>query len=93
MLVKELLQDVFSLGHTYNPAEPYTLSPKYHSLPVEARRGVEIGPLPTHLMVEYELAEWKKAGALAPFKHLFAIVAAIDVHGWVRLRLRESPAT
>lgn len=75
VLMKELLEDVFNLGHTFNPAEPYTLSPKYHSLPVEARRGVEPGaPLPTHLMVEYELTAWEKAGALAPFVHHFAIV-------------------
>jgi hypothetical protein len=75
LLVKELLWDVFSLGNSFDPAEPYTLSPKYHSLPVEARRGVEpYPPLPTHLMVEYELSAWEEAGVLAPFKHPFAIV-------------------
>lgn len=75
VLVKELLWDTFSLGHSFNPREPYTLSPKYHSLPIEARRGVEQDPpLPTHLMVEYELKGWEEAGALAPFKYPFAIV-------------------
>lgn len=74
-LVKDLLWEVFSLGHTFDPAEPYVLSPKYHSLPVEARRGVEVNPpLPTHLMVEYELTAWEKAGVLAPFRYPFAIV-------------------
>lgn len=75
ILVKDLIWNVFSLGHTFDPKEPYTLSPKYHSLPVEARRGVEPDPpLPTHLMVEYELSAWEEAGALAPLKHPFAIV-------------------
>ena len=74
-LVKDLVWDVLSLGNSFDPKEPYTLSPKYHSLPVEVRRGVEpYPPLPTHLMVEYELTAWDEAGALAPFKHPFAIV-------------------
>ncbi|MBL4846304.1 MAG: hypothetical protein JKY65_12315 [Planctomycetes bacterium] len=75
MLMKELIWDRFNLGHTFNPAEPYVLSPSYHSLPIEARRGVEeLPPLPTHLMVEYELGNWERAGALGAFFEPFAIV-------------------
>lgn len=77
LLMKDLVWEVFSLGNSFNPAEPYVLSPKYHSLPVEARRGVEAEepiPLPTKLEVEEQMRVWDAAGALAAFKEPYAIV-------------------
>ena len=75
LLMKELIWEFLSLGHGFDPAEPYVLSPSYHSLPIEARRGVEEQPpLPTRLMVEYELGNWERAGALGAWREPFAIV-------------------
>ena len=69
LLLWELIRDVLKVGRSRTLREPYTLSPLYHSLPIEARRGVEPDPpLPTKLMVDYELSAWDQHPATAAWR-------------------------
>lgn len=73
----ELIRDLLKIGRSAKASlrEPYSLSPRYHSLPVEARRGIEEDPpLPTKLMVDYELSAWESHPHTAAWRYHFAIV-------------------
>ena len=77
VLMRELVQDLLKIGgRDQGELAAYDFSRRYHAVPMETRRGLDLeqdAPLPSHLHIELELTELEANGALASFHNPFMI--------------------